>query len=94
MPYLHFLKFLIMKHNFTHCTTLHKYYELLILQQNYANLQRTRFKESASEDLLYQSKPAVSNHWPACGRVEDFVRPSIGFCCSKSILHTHNLSLF
>ena len=33
MPYLylHFLKFLIMKHNFTHCTTLPKYYELLFL---------------------------------------------------------------
>ena len=56
MPYLHFSKFLIMKHNFTHCTTLRKYYELLFLQENCANLQRTRFKESVSEDLLHQSK--------------------------------------
>jgi len=31
MPYLHFSKFLIMTHNFTHCTTLRKYYELLFL---------------------------------------------------------------
>jgi len=42
-----------MKHNFTRCTTLRKYYELLFLQQNYSILQRTRFKESVSEDLLY-----------------------------------------
>jgi len=27
MPYLHFSKFLIMKHNFEHCTTLRKYYK-------------------------------------------------------------------
>jgi len=25
---------------------------------------------------------------------EDFVQPSLGFCCSKSFLHTDNLSLF
>jgi len=59
MPYLHFSKFLIMKLNFTHCTTLHKYNELLCLQQYCANLERTRFKESVAEDLLHQSKPVV-----------------------------------
>jgi len=78
MPYLHFSKFLIMKHNFTHCTTLHKYYELLFLKQSCTNLRRTRFKESVSEDLLCQSKPGMSNP-----------RPSLGCCCSKSILHTN-----
>jgi len=26
--------------------------------------------------------------------VEGFVRLSLGFCCSKTILHTDNLSLF
>ena len=30
----------------------------------------------------------------ACGTIESFVRPSLGFCCSKSILYTDNLSLF
>jgi len=85
MPYLHFSKFLIMKHNFTLCTTLRKYYELLFLQKNYANLERTRFKESMSEDFLYQSKPAMSNPWPACSPVEGFVWPSLGFCCSAVV---------
>jgi len=47
-----------------------------------------------SEGLLYQSKPAMSNSQPACSPVEGFVRPSLGVCCSKSIIHTHNLSLF
>jgi len=57
MPYLHFTKFLIMKLNFKHCTKLRKYYELLFfLQQNCANLQRTRFKESVAEDLRQQRK--------------------------------------
>jgi len=31
--------------------------------------------------------------WAACGPVKSFVHPSLGFCCSKSILHTDNLSL-
>jgi len=31
MPYFHFSNFLKTKHNFTHCTTLRKYYELLFL---------------------------------------------------------------
>jgi len=30
--------------------------------------------------------------WAACG--EGFVQPSLGFCCSKSILHTDNWYLF
>ena len=30
----------------------------------------------------------------ACGPDEGFVRPSLDFRCSKSILHTDNLSLF
>jgi len=54
-----------MKHNFTHCTTLRKYYELLFFSQNCANLQRTRFKESVSEDLLHRSKTVVLKPWPA-----------------------------
>jgi len=32
--------------------------------------------------------------WATCGPVAGFVRPSLGFRCSKSILHTDNLSLF
>jgi len=39
------------------------------------------------------SEPAMSNPWAACGPVEGFVWPSLGFCCSKSILYTGNLSL-
>jgi len=31
---------------------------------------------------------------PTHGPVEGFLRPSLGFCCSKSIPHTDNLSLF
>jgi len=31
---------------------------------------------------------------PAVPPVKGFVRPSWRFCCSKSILHTDNLSLF
>jgi len=30
----------------------------------------------------------------ACGPGKGFVRPSLGFRCGKSILHTANLSLF
>jgi len=36
----------------------------------------------------------MTNPQPACGPVEVFSRPSLGFRCGKSILHTHNLSLF
>jgi len=82
MPYLHFSKFLIMKLNFTHCTTLHKHSELLCLQQYCVNLQRSRFKESVAEDLLHQPKPAMSNP-----------RPSLSFRSSISRSHTDNLSL-
>jgi len=38
-------------------------------------------------------KSAMSNLRAACGPVEGFVWPSLGFPCSKSILHSHNLSL-
>jgi len=31
---------------------------------------------------------------PTRGPVEGFVWPSLGVCCSESILHTDNLSLF
>jgi len=42
------------------------------------------------------TKSAMSNCGPraACCPVEGFGRPSLGFCCSKSSLHTDNLSLF
>jgi len=30
---------------------------------------------------------------PTRGPVEGFVRPGLGFCCSKSIQYTDNLSL-
>jgi len=36
---------------------------------------------------------AMSNPRPACGLVDGFVPPNLGFRCSKSILHD-NLSLF
>jgi len=38
--------------------------------------------------------PAMSNPRPACCPIEGFVRPSLGFRCSKNILHPDNLSLF
>jgi len=44
--------------------------------------------------LVLSSRPAMSNPRPACGPVEGFVRPSLGFGCSRSIPHTDNLSLF
>jgi len=31
--------------------------------------------------------PAMSNPLPACGPVKRFVRPSLGFRCSRSILY-------
>jgi len=34
------------------------------------------------------------NPRPACCPIEGFVLPSLGFRCSKSILHADNLSLF
>jgi len=40
------------------------------------------------------SKPANSNPHPGWCPVEGFVRPSFGFCCSRSVLYTDNLSLF
>jgi len=40
------------------------------------------------------SIPAMSNPRPACGLVEGFVRPSLGFLSSKSILDIDNLSFF
>jgi len=40
------------------------------------------------------SIPAMSNPRAACGPVEGFVRPSLGFRCSKSILDIDNLSFF
>ena len=52
MPYLQFVKFLIMELNFIHCTND----ELFCLQQNCDNLQGTIFEESVTEDLLHQSK--------------------------------------
>jgi len=39
-------------------------------------------------------RAAISDPRLACGPVEGFVRPSRGLRCSKSILHTDNLSLF
>jgi len=36
----------------------------------------------------------MSNPRAACGPVEGFVRPSLGFRCSKSILDIDNLSFF
>jgi len=34
----------------------------------------------------------MSNPRAACGPVKSFVRPSLGFRCIESILHTDNLS--
>ena len=36
----------------------------------------------------------MSNPQPACGPVEVFLRPNLGFRCGKSTLHIRNLSLF
>jgi len=37
---------------------------------------------------------ALEQLYPNRGPVEGFVQPILGFGCSKSILHTDNLSLF
>ena len=49
-----------------------------------------------SGQAIDASNAAMSNPrpWAACGPVEGFVRPSLGFGSSKSILHTDNLFLF
>jgi len=48
-----------------------------------------------SQQTSDYSKATMSNAGPS-GRMpgEGFVRSSLGFRCSKSILHTDNLSLF
>jgi len=55
--------------------------------------QRNRLNAEERGDLQVATKPAMSSPWAACGLVEGFVQPSLGFHC-KSILHIHNLSLF
>jgi len=45
------------------------------------------------ELTLLFTRAAMSNPRAACGPVEGFVWPSIGFRCSNNILHTDNLSL-
>jgi len=45
-------------------------------------------------ETLFCTKSAMSIPRAACGRVDGFVRPRLGLCCSKSIVHTDNLSLF
>jgi len=46
--------------------------------------------------VAVNSKPAMSNPGPEgrMWRSRSFVRPSLGFRCSKSILQTDNLSFF
>jgi len=39
-------------------------------------------------------KASMSYPRAACGSVEGFVLTSLGFCRSKCILHTHNVSVF
>jgi len=46
------------------------------------------------ELTLLFTRAAMSNPRAACGPVEGFVWPSLGFRCSKNILHTDNVSLF
>jgi len=41
-----------------------------------------------------ESTATMSNPRAAFGPVESFVRPSLGFRCSKSILYSDKLSLF
>ena len=36
----------------------------------------------------------MSNPWPACGLVEGFVRPSLGFRCCKNVLPTETCPCF
>jgi len=43
---------------------------------------------------ILPSSAAMSNPRSACGPVEGFVRPSLGFHCSKSTLDTDSLSFF
>jgi len=46
--------------------------------------------ERTKAQLIELAKSAISNRGP----IEAFVRPSWGFHCRKSILHTDNVSLF
>jgi len=44
--------------------------------------------------MKQEFKSALSDPRAGCGPLEDFVHPSLGFRCSKSIIHTGNLFLF
>jgi len=46
------------------------------------------------ELTLIFARAAISNPQAACGPVEGFVLPSLGFRCSKNILHTDNSPIF
>jgi len=50
----------------------------------------TYTETTRSTICLNQLCPTAARMWPS----QIFVRPSLGFCCSKSIPYTDNLSLF
>jgi len=51
-------------------------------------------KESYEKRLRTTGLNGLAQLCPTRGPVEGFVRPSLGFSCSESILHIDNLSLF
>jgi len=69
-------------------------YYMHILSQLYDVL---RFGSTVVINVLItisSSSSVMSNLRAACGPVKGFGRPSLGICCSASILHTDNQSLF
>jgi len=57
-------------------------------------MQFTNFEALKCMQAKAESAATMSNPRAAFGSAEGFVRPSLGFRCSKSILYSDNLSLF
>jgi len=57
-------------------------------------MQFTNFEALNCVQVKAESIATVSNPRAAFGSVDGFVRPSLDFRCSKSILYSDNLCLF
>ena len=67
---------------------------IFLLRMHARVLKLQAFHDSVSLCLISKGLDQQCPIRAACGSVEGFVRPSLGFHCSKSILHTDTLSLF
>jgi len=54
-----------------------------------AVLQKYDDSRATSNNIMYSIKQLCPTRgpWAACGSVEGFLRPSLGFTCNESILH-------